>query len=87
MVGGAAFVACAPAIVRAASIMPVKVFGPPFDDGTFCPVYKGFDYGELARITRKALLPRLFVQITDNNPLFRKLVLAQKIPVDNYASH
>jgi hypothetical protein len=38
------FVATAPAIVRAGSLMPVKLYDIAWDDGTNFPVYGGFQW-------------------------------------------
>src|SRR5215472_6535189 len=52
-------VLAAPAIVRVASIMPVKALPPELVD---------FDYGGLVAITRKAFIPRLFVHVYARPP-------------------
>lgn len=59
----------APAIVHAGNLMPIKAVtwaDPVAWAG-------GLDYAELAGVTRKALVPRLFVQIYAESPVIRAL--------------
>lgn len=66
--GGLAASFAAPAIVRAASLMPVRSFDMPITiDGVefefdVCGAHKS-GYQGLMAVTRKALVPRLFVQL------------------------
>lgn len=69
---GLSIAVAAPAIVRAASLMPVKALAF-LDDGTFMPTYPGSVAAELAVITRKAFIPRVFVQIYQATPLMSAL--------------
>jgi hypothetical protein len=72
---GHLFAACAaPAIVRAASIMPVHAVVELDLDSILVarnPYWQQGFADELAAITRKAFLPRLSVQILQNTPLMR----------------
>jgi len=51
----------APAIVRVASLMPVKSLPPEL-------ILRNPLFRELAEITHRAFVPRLFVQIYQTNP-------------------
>ena len=57
---GLVFLIAAPAIVRASSLMPVRIV-------------KSFNYQELASITRTAFVPRLFVQLYAPRSIFLDL--------------
>ncbi len=66
LITGLISLVAAPAIVRAASLMPVKAMDLGADfyiDGV--PVY----YDQLVDVTRKAFVPRLFVSIKLADPL------------------
>lgn len=83
---GALFVA-APAIVRAASIMPVKAIS--FEDLLRERMDEAYRitrdsisenlYGSLTNVTRAAFVPRLFVQTWFASPLLEALDLPQDI--------
>lgn len=83
---GALFVA-APAIVRAASIMPVKSLSIDdllaqriaFAEAEMARHINSNLYGELTRITRAAFVPRLFQQIYFASPILQALDLPQDI--------
>ncbi len=55
----------APAIVRAGSLMPVKSFDP--ETLEFVPMHPGL-YSDPVAVTRKAFIPRLFVQLRYAGP-------------------
>lgn len=74
---GLGSIICAPAIVRASSLMPVKAY-------SFTTVYEdfgritsvtmvnggaGYVAGDFFTITRKAFVPHLYQQIYDSEPL------------------
>ena len=63
---GASLIA-APAVVRFASLMPVRGIVQAVE-----PNLVGL-YSELCHYTRKAFVPRLFVQIYEPTPLFQML--------------
>lgn len=63
----------APAIVRVASIMPVKAIAPTVDEALTYE-YVGEPWNELLAVTRKAFVPRLVVQIYFANPALRQLI-------------
>jgi hypothetical protein len=63
---GSALVA-APAVVRAASLMPVR--GIIQDVGVEYGVISADMYGDLVSITRKAFVPRFFVQVYKQSPV------------------
>lgn len=71
----------APAIVRAASIMPVKAIDvAEFEWSPFYTAYPvGSLYGELTEMTRAAFVPRLFQQIYFASPILQALDLPQDI--------
>jgi hypothetical protein len=58
----------APAIVRAASLMPVKALEAEFEFSGFYSLYSTGFYGEMCAITREAFVPRLFVSVYDIDP-------------------
>ena len=66
LTGLASFIA-APAIVRAASLMPVRGI---VQDWRYVAHVAHLDYLELAAITRKAFLPGLFVQLYETAPIY-----------------
>ena len=65
---GLAAAFAAPAIVRAASIMPVKALILPPEPELIIPISSGL-YADLTDMTRAAFVPRLFVQIYRADPL------------------
>ena len=71
--GVGAFLA-APAIVRVSSLMPISV-ADVWEDGTWFPTYNGLmNFNELAAITRKAFIPRLYVELYGSCPTLNLLV-------------
>lgn len=69
LIGATASLIAAPAIVRSASLMPVRgivmgVVQAPYTR------YGGGLYEELTAVTRRVFVPRLFVQVYDTNPAF-----------------
>ena len=65
---GSLFIA-APAIVRAASIMPVHAFDEvPLFGTQFGWQHYDDLYGELVAITRRAFMPRIYTQIYKSTP-------------------
>lgn len=90
---GSLFVA-APAIVRATSLMPVKAWSPtnpatnPYwsdigPESTRLLIERMNDdlYGNLAAVTRKAFVPRLYVQIYKASPILKWGTLAEDDPL------
>ena len=76
--GAIASVVAAPAIVRAASLMPVRGLVMDIDQGYARMARTMSDnlYGDLVDITRKAFLPRLFVQLYSASDIGRMVQLA-----------
>ena len=64
---GATLIA-APAIVRAASLMPIRGIIQPISLQGIPLTFDG-GYAGLVDITRKAFIPRLFVQVYEQSPL------------------
>lgn len=60
----------APAIVRVASLMPVRGIVMPTLEESMTLVMSQDMYAELAAVTRKAFVPRLFVQIYETDHLY-----------------
>ena len=76
----------APAIIRAGSLMPVKVmeFGP-FDPDCYraeLVVDETALMRELRDVTRRAMVPRMFVDIQFGQPQFRQLATGKYFSVD-----
>lgn len=74
LVGAAATLITAPAIVRAASLMPVKAMPTlltleDYERRILAPMYE-----QLADITRRAFVPRLHVQLYVASPALNSLV-------------
>jgi hypothetical protein len=75
---GATLIA-APAVVRAASLMPVRGIVQDWR-----PVVRAssIDYAELAAVTRRAFVPRLLVQVYESSPLLAEML--RRAAVDPY---
>lgn len=81
LITGLISLAAAPAIVRASSLMPIKVMEPTLTaeqlfrmrmEAAYEVTRKSLAqslYGELTDITRQAFVPRLFVQVYARSPL------------------
>jgi hypothetical protein len=59
--------------VRAASIMPVHTIEEINYEGLI-PIMTGPDAAELTAITRRAFIPRLFVQVWESTPYMNALL-------------
>ena len=70
---GLASLMAAPAIVRASSLMPVKVLPSVEELDALTIIMHPDMYAELSVITRKAFVPRLSVQIYETTPLLKAL--------------
>jgi hypothetical protein len=79
LIGSLISLAAAPAIVRASSLMPVKVMDADllgvvehYDISHIVPIHPSM-YDDLVSVTRKAFVPRLFVQMQFASPALRYL--------------
>lgn len=72
---GAGIVLAAPVIVKAASLMPISSFESLEFSGfeSRIPLGQLVDMDELSALTRKAFIPRIFVQIYRSNPLIEMM--------------
>jgi len=83
VLGGVLGLLAAPAIVRASSLMPVRMWldDAPFDWSGFYSLilpgageaYVPFDWSESAAIIRKAFIPQLFVHLYRESPVLTLL--------------
>lgn len=72
LIGSLISLVAAPAIVRVSSIMPVKAIETDIYEEVARSISRQL-YGDLADITRKAFVPRLFVQVYHRTPLLYAL--------------
>lgn len=68
LTGLSASIIAAPAIVRAASLMPVRGIVQPIMSPETIALAPDL-YSQLCDVTRRAFVPRLFVQVYDVSPL------------------
>lgn len=78
LLGLGATLVAAPAVVRAASLMPVRGVILPVD-WRYAVRAANVDYEELTAITRKAFVPRLLVQVYESSPLLAELLVRAEI--------
>lgn len=78
ILGASATLITAPAVVRAASLMPIKAFADPLDDW-LRTIFKRDLYEELIRSTHAAFWYRPF----DDNPIARYIPLINAGAIDD----
>lgn len=67
---GAAVVLCAPAIVRASSLMPIRMLEQGFVFSPYETRYPATLFSELAAVTRNVFLPKLYASAYQTLPPF-----------------